>query len=189
MPSRVGRTATALGAVAACVFGAAAARPVVGDPSHRATRVTAVRATPVRPDAARVPRAGAWTDRTLKRLTTRQKAAQLVWPWILGDFVPEGSLEWARLMQLVLDDEVGGFILSVGSPTEIAAKVNALQRLSRLPLLMSADYETGVGFRARSPYFVPNEIELGGATNFPLQMALGASRDTALAYAMGRVTA
>jgi beta-N-acetylhexosaminidase len=144
------------------------------------------------PAAPAVPRAvapGPWTARTLKRLTLRQKAAQLVWPWILGDYVPEGSEEWGRLMRFVLEDEVGGFIVSVGAPLEIAAKLNGLQRLSALPLLVSADYETGVGFRAREAFFVPNEIPLGGATNFPLQMALGASRDTALAYRMGRVTA
>src|SRR6185503_16822872 len=43
--------------------------------------------------------------------------------------------------------------------------------------------------RVRAGYFLPNAIDLGGATVFPLQMALGASRDTALAYEVGRVTA
>jgi beta-N-acetylhexosaminidase len=72
---------------------------------------------------------------------------------------------------------------------DIAVKVNALQEMSELPLLISADLETGVGFRARGGYFLPNAIDLGGATNFPLQMALGAAGDTTLAYELGRVTA
>ena len=143
------------------------------------SRTAGRRATPAR----------SWADRTLARLTVRQKAAQLVWPWILGDYVPEGSNEWARLMQLVMEQEVGGIIVSVGTPMDVASKVNALQRLARLPLLVSSDYETGVGFRAREAWFVPNAIPLGGATNFPMQMALGASRDSALAYGLGRVTA
>lgn len=130
-----------------------------------------------------------WVDSTLRRLTLRDKVAQLVWPWIIGDYVPEGSAEWGRLKRLVQVEKVGGFIVSVGGPLDIAAKVNALQELSDLPLLMSADLETGVGFRARGGYFVPNAIDLGGATNFPLQMALGAANDTALAYELGRVTA
>jgi beta-N-acetylhexosaminidase len=54
---------------------------------------------------------------------------------------------------------------------------------------VSADLETGVGFRARGGYFLPNAIDLGGATSFPWQMALGAVRDTSLAYGMARVTA
>ncbi|MEO6443996.1 MAG: glycoside hydrolase family 3 N-terminal domain-containing protein [Gemmatimonadaceae bacterium] len=130
-----------------------------------------------------------WADSVLKTLSVREKAAQLVWPWILGDYVPEQSAEWSRISRLVTEQRVGGFIVSVGGPTDIALKINALQQLSALPLLVSADLETGAGFRARGGYFTPNAIDLGGATNFPLQMALGAARDTALAYQMGRITA
>ncbi|MEO7966406.1 MAG: glycoside hydrolase family 3 protein [Gemmatimonadaceae bacterium] len=131
----------------------------------------------------------AWADSVGRTLSLRDKVAQLVWPWILGDYVPEHSAQWERISRLVTQEHVGGFIMSVGAPTDIAVKANALQRLSSLPLVMSADLETGVGFRARAGFFVPNAIDLGGATNFPLQMALGAARDTSLAYAMGRVTA
>jgi beta-N-acetylhexosaminidase len=119
----------------------------------------------------------------------RDRVAQLIWPFVLGDYVPEGSAEWARIRRLVVEDHVGGFIVSVGSPIDIAAKMNALQESSPLPLLVSADLETGAGFRARGGYFLPNAIDLGGATSFPWQMALGAVRDTALAYGMAKVTA
>jgi beta-N-acetylhexosaminidase len=135
------------------------------------------------------PPTGAWEDSVLRSMSLRDKVAQLVWPWILGDYVAEGSAEWQRIVRHVTEDHVGGFIVSVGSPIEIAAKINALQRASALPLLVSADLETGVGFRARGGYFLPNAIDLGGATTFPWVMALGASNDTALAYDMGRVTA
>jgi beta-N-acetylhexosaminidase len=43
--------------------------------------------------------------------------------------------------------------------------------------------------RQRGGYFLPNNIYLGGATVFPPQMAIGASRDTSLAYHQGRITA
>jgi beta-N-acetylhexosaminidase len=122
-------------------------------------------------------------------MTLRDKVAQLVWPWILGDYVAEHSSEWQRIERYATEEHVGGFIVSVGSPVEIAAKINALQRASNLPLLISADLETGVGFRARGGYFLPNAIDLGGATTFPWVMALGAANDTAMAYEMGRVTA
>jgi beta-N-acetylhexosaminidase len=79
--------------------------------------------------------------------------------------------------------------MSIGSPIETAAKLNAMQELSALPLVIGADYETGAGFRSRGGYFLPNNIYLGGATVFAPQMALGASRDTALAYEQGRITA
>lgn len=131
----------------------------------------------------------AWADSILAAMPLRDRVAQLVWPFVLGDYVPEGSAEWARIRRLVTEQHVGGFIVSVGSPIDIAAKTNALQELSDLPLLVSADMETGAGFRARGGYFLPNAIELGGATSFPWQMALGAIRDTALAYDMAKVTA
>jgi beta-N-acetylhexosaminidase len=155
-----------------------------GQPAREFAPVTASAAIQPSSRASR-----AWADSVLRTLSLRDKAAQLVWPWILGDYVAEGSAEWQRLTRLVTEERVGGVIVSVGSPVEIAAKLNGLQRLSRLPLIVSADLETGVGFRARGGFFVPNAIDLGGATNFPLQMALGAANDPALAYDLGRVTA
>jgi beta-N-acetylhexosaminidase len=122
-------------------------------------------------------------------MSLRQKVAQMVWPFMLGDYAATDAASWTQLERLVTQEQVGGFIVSVGSPLDIATKINALQRVSRVPLLFSADFETGAGFRVRGGYFVPNAIDLGGATVFPLQMALGAARDTALAYDVGRITA
>jgi beta-N-acetylhexosaminidase len=130
-----------------------------------------------------------WTDSVLTSLTLREKAAQIVWPWVLGDYVPGDSPQWRRLTQYIQQEKVGGFIISVGSPTEIAAKLNAFQSMSKLPLLFGADFEAGAGFRARGGYFVPNAIDLGGAIVMPPEMAVGATGDTTLAYEQGRLTA
>jgi len=131
----------------------------------------------------------AWADSVLATLSLRDKAAQMVWPWMLGDYTAADDPAFERIAGLVRDQHLGGLIISVGSPTEIAAKLNALQRVSRLPLLVGADLETGAAFRARGGYFLPNGIDLGGATAFPYEMGIGATRDSALAYQMGRVTA
>ena len=56
-------------------------------------------------------------------------------------------------------------------------------------MVIGADYEYGAGMRQRGGYFLPNNIYLGGATVFPPQMGIGASRDTSLAYQLGRITA
>src|SRR5207248_3372619 len=108
---------------------------------------------------------------------------------LFGDYTPVTSSGWERVEQLVSREHVGGFIMSIGSPLETAEKLNALQRLSALPLVIGADYETGAGFRTRGGYFLPNNIYLGGATVFPPQMGIGATRDSTLAYEEGRVTA
>src|SRR5205814_8532915 len=96
--------------------------------------------------------------------------------------------QWRRLTQYIQQEKVGGFTISVGSPIELAAKLNALQTMSKIPLLFGADLEAGAGFRARGGYFVPNAIDLGGAILFPPEMAIGATRETTLAYEEGRLT-
>ena len=132
---------------------------------------------------------GRWADSVLATLSVRQKAAQMIWVWTLGDFSALDAPAYRTTERLIRDLELGGIIVSVGGPSDIASKVNALQRAARLPLLVGADLETGAAFRARGGWFLPNAIELGGATTFPYQMGVGATRDTLLAYEMGRVTA
>ena len=131
----------------------------------------------------------AWVDSVMATLSPRDRAAQLVWPQLYGDYTPTTSAAWERVSDLVRKQHVGGFIMSIGSPIETAEKINALQRQSALPLVFGADYETGAGFRQRGGYFLPNNIYLGGATIFPPQMGIGATRDTSLAYQEGRITA
>ena len=139
--------------------------------------------------AANGSSADAWADSVLATLSPRERAAQLVWPQLFGDYTPEGSASWQRAAALVERERVGGFVMSIGSPIETAVKLNELQRRSRVPLLIGADYEAGAGFRTSGGYFLPNGIFLGGGTYFPRQMALGASRDSGLAFEQGRITA
>jgi beta-N-acetylhexosaminidase len=130
-----------------------------------------------------------WVDSVLSSLSLRDKAAQMVWPTVFGDYASADAPQWELIRRLIEEDRVGGFTVSVGSPVEIAVKLNAMQQASRVPLLFGADFEFGAGYRARGGWFLPNGIDLGGAVVFPPQMALGATRDTALAYEQGRVTA
>ena len=134
-------------------------------------------------------RDSAWVRTTLSRLTLRQKVGQMVWPSVFADYTATSDSAWSRISGWIQADQVGGFTMSIGSPMEMAAKLNAMQTMARVPLLIGADLEAGAGFRASGGYFLPNAIDLGGATLFPPLMALGATRDTALAYAYGKATA
>src|SRR5829696_2577683 len=150
---------------------------------------TATRTTSTSDTAPPTTRGGSWADSVLATLSLRDKAAQMVWPWVLGDYTAADDPTYRRVERLVREQHLGGIIISVGSPTEIASKLNALQQASSLPLLVGADLETGAAFRARGGYFLPNAIDLGGATYFPYAMGIGATRDTTFAYQMGRATA
>ncbi len=130
-----------------------------------------------------------WAAEIFGRLSLRQKVGQMIMPRVLGDFAPEGSESFERIAALIDDQEVGGVIVSVGTPTDIATKLNVLQRRSNLPLLVAADLETGAGFRMRGAVYLPGGTDLGGASDFPSLMALGATGDPFFAYEMGRITA
>ncbi|MEX2465281.1 MAG: glycoside hydrolase family 3 protein, partial [Gemmatimonadota bacterium] len=128
-----------------------------------------------------------WVDLTLASLTLREKVGQLMMPWVLGDYAPAGSASHERIVRMIEEQGVGGVIMSVGTPTDVAVKLNDLQEHARLPLLVAADLETGAGFRMRGAVF--GNIDLGGATDFPTLMAVGATGSPRLAYQMGRITA
>src|SRR5690606_14103425 len=94
-----------------------------------------------------------------------------------------------RLRAWVQDQQVGGVVVSVGPPLEIAAKLNLLQELAEVPLLVAADVERGPAQRLVGGTVLPYGIETGGGTDFPPIMALGAIGDERLAYEVGRITA
>lgn len=130
-----------------------------------------------------------WSEATLRDMTLEEKVGQMLMPFVLGDYAPEGSAGWERVARMVDEQHLGGLIVSVGTPVDIAVKLNALQRRSKVPLLVAADLETGAGFRMSGIVHLPTTIPLGGATNFPSMMAVGATGDPELAYQVGRITA
>ncbi len=142
-------------------------------------------AGPLRPLAAADSQ---WVETTLASLTLRQKAGQMLMPWTGGDYVALDSPEFDRLREWVERNGVGGLILSIGLPHSYAAKLNALQKLSKVPLLVAADMESGPGMRLAGVHSLPHLLPQGGGTVFPPAMAFGATADPELAYQMGRVT-
>lgn len=114
----------------------------------------------------------------LTSLSVRERAAQLVMPWIGGDYWANDNAAMQAALRLAAEQGVGGFVVGIGtSPFDLAAKFNALQRVARLPLLIAADLESGPSMRIR------------GGTVFPGNMALGADGRDLDAYQVGRVIA
>ncbi len=123
----------------------------------------------------------------MRTLTPRARAAQLIHVWLVGDYESASDSAFAETARWVRDDGIGGILMSVGSPIEVAAKLNALQALARVPLLIGCDVEPSIG-RLEGGVFIPSMIRAGGATVIPTNMAIGATGDTALAYRAGLVT-
>jgi beta-N-acetylhexosaminidase len=153
------------------------------------------------PDAAKrptgEPRPGAstllsaadirWVDETLRGLSLREKVAQLIMPWVAGEYAAVGSPGYEQLRKWVEEDRIGGLVISIGLPHSYAAKLNHMQRLARVPLLVASDMENGAGMRLANIYALPSLLPQGGGTVFPPVMALGATRSEDLAFRLGRV--
>jgi beta-glucosidase-like glycosyl hydrolase len=116
-------------------------------------------------------------DSLLYSLSLEEKVGQLLMPWLSGSYAALDAEGFLRAAAWVESFAIGGIVVSVGSPLDVAAKLNALQQRSRLPLLVAADLEWGAGMR------------LQGATAFPMVMAIGATGQELDAYQLGRVTA
>lgn len=128
-----------------------------------------------RPAAAQAPTPD--VDSVLSRLPLEEKVAQLVMPWIGGQYASYDDPGSERIRRWVDSLRVGGVIVSIGSPLDVAARLNHLQRLAPLPLLVASDLEGGTAFR------------LTGGTAFPTNMGVGAAGQEADAYALGRLIA
>jgi beta-N-acetylhexosaminidase len=127
-----------------------------------------------------------WAAKTLHRMTIEEKVGQMIMVWAKVRFLNARSPEYLELQEQMRRYHVGGFGVTVpveggqlveSEPLEAAALTNRLQRDSKYPLLLAADFERGLSMR------------LIGATPFPAAMAFGAAGDTQLAREFGRISA
>ncbi|HEX6372623.1 MAG TPA: glycoside hydrolase family 3 N-terminal domain-containing protein [Longimicrobium sp.] len=162
---------------AMCLSLAACSAPDRADEPAAAKAAPAVVEAPAIPPLRTDTAGQAWVERTLATLTLRQRVAQLVFPWISGRSSSADPEEQRQMLEWVARDQVGGLIVSTGTPAALAGKLNAAQTRAGVPLLIVSDLETGPGMRL-SP----------GGTRMPPAMAFGAADDTALARQAGRAT-
>jgi len=121
------------------------------------------------PRAHRVPR--------LEDLSLDEKIGQLFVVDAWGVFMNESSPAYKRLLHHIRDNHVGGFMWHPSNVYETAALNARLQAESPVPLLISADLESGIGMRFLDTTF------------WPWAMAIAATGDPSLAEAEGRIAA
>jgi len=127
-----------------------------------------------------------WATATLHKMTLEEKVGQMIVVWAKVQFLNPESPEYLELRDEMTKYHVGGFgvtdvvegpQLIMSEPLEAAALTNRLQKDSKYPLLIAADFERGLSMR------------LVGATAFPAAMAFGAAGDKNLARQFGRISA
>lgn len=134
----------------------------------------------------RTRRSSAWVERTLHRMTLREKIGQLLMIYYFGRFASTESPAYKEMLHEIDDNHIGGVIIgTTRGPLGIersqvyptAVILNEFQRRSKIPLLVGADFEAGTGQR------------LDEGTNFPAAMAVAATNDPQLAYQEGKIVA
>jgi beta-N-acetylhexosaminidase len=123
-----------------------------------------------------------WVDSTLAAMTLDEKVGQLIIPATVGMFMTESSEAFQEIQRDITRFHVGGYhmlgdVTSLHEPGGVALLINRLQKMSKTPLFITADFEGGVGYR-----FL-------GATRLPRGMAIGATNSEDMAYQAGRIAA
>ncbi len=114
---------------------------------------------------------------TVPSLSLDEKIGQLFVVAGHGVFMAESSWDYQELLHQVRDNHAGGVIWFVSNVYETSVLNARLQKASRVPLLVSADLESGMGMRFLDTTF------------WPSAMAIAATGDPSLAEAEGRVVA
>jgi beta-N-acetylhexosaminidase len=127
-----------------------------------------------------------WAAKTLRKMSLEDKVGQLFSIRVKVQFLNDADPAYIRLRENIRKYRVGSLVLTVPvdgplilrtQPDVAAELLNRLQKLSQLPLIVTADFERGLSMR------------LNGATVFPHAMAFGAAGKTENAEAFGRITA
>ncbi len=142
---------------------------------------TTVQAAPVAPVSAKTAAKAA-----IRNLTLRQKIAQLIIATSYGEVPRRRSAEFVRLHHAVVELGVGGLIVinnvdrtgvRNAQPYEMITFLNSMQKLSRLPLIVGADFERGASMR------------VSNTTKYPHNMAFNAADDLGATWQLGAATA
>lgn len=130
----------------------------------------------------------AWVERTLASMSLRERVGQMVNIWALGDYTNTNDSSFAEVLRWIRNDKIGGVTMSLGSPIEVAAKINSMQRASKTPLMFGSDLEPNLG-RLEGGVFTHYLMDAGGATVFPNAMAIAATGRDSDAYDVGKAIA
>ena len=118
-----------------------------------------------------------WVNKTLESMTLYDKCAQIFMPAVFGKTLDQQSKEFQFALEMVKIHGIGGVVISTGDVEETASMIAELQKNSKIPLLVSADFENGIGMRMKA------------SNTFPHNMALGSTYNPDFAYETGKATA
>lgn len=118
-----------------------------------------------------------WAESTLKKLTLREKIAQMMVVSMNMRFMNYESAKWNEIQSYIESDGIGVLHIWFGDAGSALTMLNDMQSKSKVPILVDADIESGLGRR------------YPGAVTLPPMMAIAATGNPKYAYEAGRISA
>ena len=118
-----------------------------------------------------------WAEKTMKKLTLRQKIAQMMIYRMHLKYASITPQKWDEIKSLLDNDGIGGIHIWSGDGSSSLSMLNEIQRRSKIPIVIDADIERGLGQRFSS------------GTDFPPLMAITATGNPNNAYEVGAIVA
>jgi len=112
-----------------------------------------------------------WVEEKLSEMTLDEKIAQLM---MITVYPRQSEAAKNSMVNLIEHFRPGGILVMQGSPVKTARWINEFQQNSTIPLLVAVDGEWGLSMRIDS------------TVQYPYAQAIGAIRDSAFIYQMGR---
>lgn len=115
-----------------------------------------------------------WVEHTLKSLSLDEKVGQMLNVRYFTDFQNFDSVGYQQFREQMQKYHLGSVVLTVhtdgpillkNGPLEVAAVANQLQRDSKLPLLIAADFERGLDSRVSGTPAFPDAMAFGAVGN------------------------
>lgn len=113
----------------------------------------------------------AWAKHKLGSMSLDEKLGQL---FMVAAYSNKTDAHKAEILKLIKEQKIGGLIFFQGGPVRQAHLTNTYQQAATTPLMIAMDAEWGLSMRLDSTF------------KFPWPMTVGATNDSASAYAMGR---
>src|SRR6266566_4113442 len=88
-----------------------------------------------------------WVEQTLKGMSLDEKVGQMLIPSANGVFRNVDSEAFQKIKKDIEVYHVGGYHAFGGDPTAAALMLNRMQSWAKIPLLITADFEGGVGIQ------------------------------------------
>lgn len=116
-------------------------------------------------------------DKQLAKMTLDEKIGQMIHVGVNATYLNQDSAAFKELKRQVTENHIGGIIVFVGGVYDTVHLMNRMQGEAKIPLLISADFETGVAMRMQD------------TVNFPWNMAIAATGNPEFARREGAIAA